>query len=524
MPAWLLASGAGLLSALAFPRWEGLFLEPLAWCALVPLLIALERHQRPWRCCFAFALTYQVAQVFPLMVLLGPWVGALLINAIGIWLLPACYVLLRGHFTTGWALSVWVPMGVVLEWAQTTLLASNAPWWVLGASQARLIAEIQFIHATGMWGLTGWLLLVNSLMYWAWRQRHSSRQTLVSGLLVAGVIALPWTYGVWRVAKADQAAVQPSNSVRVGVIGSGLPEPGTDRIPLALRASEAALAQSPDMLVWPEGVNVPGMPNMASMRNPLQQSVGQWATPLLMVGTQFRMYGSELAHTAFSKAIEAPYEARTGSVWLQPAQKATDPALFIPKQHLVPFQEALPAVESMPWLAAALHPLAKHGRAHWFTAAEDPPSLLPQWQRGSDTGQTVTIAPLLCFEILFPATLAQRVRNGAQLVVWQTNDEDAQAGLYAYQFAQFARLRAVETGRDIVRVNTDGDHLHIDAMGRTVAQVPRSPAPSHGLFIVPIRQEQTLAVRQPHAFIVACAVAATLIMLWGMVRRRWILL
>lgn len=516
MPAWSAAALAGLLSALAFPRWEGLFLEPLAWCALVPLLIALERQQRPWWCCFAFALTYQTTQVFPLMLLLGPWVGALLVNTAGIWLLPASYVLLRRYFTTGWALAAWVPLGVVLEWAQTTLLATNAPWWALGASQARLIAAIQFIHVTGMWGLTGWLLLVNTLMYWAWRERHSSRQMLARGLLAAGLIALPWTYGMWRVARADLAAVKPSSSVRVGVIGSGLPEPGLDRIPLALHASEAAMTQSPDVLVWPEGVNVPGMPNMPSMRRPLQQSVAQWQTPLLLVGTQFRMYGSELAHTAFSRAIEAPYEARTGSVWLQPEQKVTDPALFIPKEHLVPFQEALPATESIPWLAAALHPLAQHGRAHWFTASKEALPMLPQLGRNGDAARTITIAPLLCFEILFPTTLAQRVRNGAQLAVWQTNDEDAQAGHYAYQFAQFARLRAVETGRDIVRVNTDGDHQHIDAYGRTIAQVPRSPIPSHGLFIVAARQEQTLAVRQPHAFILACAVTAALIMLWCM--------
>jgi apolipoprotein N-acyltransferase len=511
----MLAATAGLLSALAFPRWEGLFLEPLAWCALVPLLIALERRQRPWWCCFAFAITYQLTQVLPLMVLLGPWVGALLVNTVGIWLLPASYVLLRSRLITGWALAAWVPMGVVLEWAQTTLLATNAPWWALGASQARLLPEIQFIHSTGMWGLTGWLLLLNALVCWALRQRHPSPQALAQWLLVTAVIALPWTYGAWHMAQADQAAVKPSESLRVGAIGSGLPEPGTDRIPLALRASEAAIAQSPDVLIWPEGVNVPGMPNTPSMRNPLQHSVALWRTPLLLVGTQFRMYDQDIPHTAFSKAIAAPYEARTGSVWLTPEQQASENALFMPKQHLVPFQEGLPAAETLPWLAALMHPLAQHGRAHWFTASRNEELQLPQIQQQEDIQQTITIAPLLCFEILFPATLAQRVRQGAHLVVWQTNDEDAHAGHYAYQFAQFARLRAVETGRDIVRVNTDGDHLHIDARGRTVAQLPRSAGPSHTVFTVPAHDELTLAARAPHAFLVACAVAALAFMGWG---------
>lgn len=453
------------------------------------------------------------------MVLLGPWVGVLLVNAIGVWLLPASYELLRRAFPLGWALAAWVPLGVVLEWAQTTLLATNAPWWVLGASQARLVPEVQFIHVTGMWGLTGWLLLVNALIYGAWRGTQRSCHVVPCWLLAASALAAPWAYGHWRMAQAERAPAAPSDILRVGVVGSGLPQPGTDRIPQALRASEAAVHQSLDLLVWPEGVNVPGMPNTPSMRNPLQQSVAQWQTPLLLVGTQFRIYGPELAHTAFSQAIAAPYEARTGSVWLTPAQTASDPALFVPKQHLVPFQEGLPATEVAPSLAAALHPLAQHGRAHWFTASREDPLQLPQVRRRGDAQQPTAIAPLLCFEILFPATLAQRVRQGAQLVIWQTNDEDAQAGHYAYQFAQFARLRAVETGRDIVRVNTDGDHQHIDAWGRTVEQLPRSSAPTHGLFTVPARRGLTLSTQAPLAFVSGCAAVAMLLMLYCWRRR-----
>ena len=513
LPAWGLASLAGLLCALAFPRWEGIYLEPLAWVGMVPLLVALERRRAPWWCCLCFAVSFQMVQVGPLMVLLGPWVGALLVNAWGVALIPASYLLLRRTLSVGWALAAWAPLAAVLEWAQATLLATNAPWWVLGASQARFNAEIQFIHTTGVWGLTLWLLLVNAIVFGMWQQRH--RLSPRHALLLAVVATAPWLYGSWRLAQPlPSVAMQAGTSLRIAAVGSGLPAPGADRIPLAVQASENALRLQPDLIAWPEGVNVPGMPNMASMRRPLQQRVAQWNRPVLLVGTQFRMYGAEVPPTPFSQAIEAPYEARTGSVWLTPKQSAADPALFIPKQHLVPFQERLPGSEALPRLAALLHPLAQHGRAHWFTADGEPPMTLPRFQPATET-QPITIAPLLCFDILFPATLAQRVRQGAQLVVWQTNDEDAQAGHYAYQFAQFARLRAVETGRDIVRVNTDGDHLHIDAWGRTVTKVPRNAAPTQAVFTVATRDNLTLATRAPHAFLAVCAFMGAALVAWG---------
>jgi apolipoprotein N-acyltransferase len=91
--------------------------------------------------------------------------------------------------------------------------------------------------------------------------------------------------------------------------------------------------------------------------------------------------------------------------------------------------------------------------------------------------QVRAVGAVMCFELLFPESVAELVRNGAQTLVWLTNDEDAKGGHYAYQFAQFARLRALENGRDLVRVNTDGADFAVSASG---AMTPLSARQSGG--------------------------------------------
>lgn len=510
LPAWLLAGASGLLCALAFPRWEGLYLEPLAWWGLVPLLVALERRESPWWCCIAYAFAYQLAQLWVLIGLLGAGVGLLMLNAAGVWLVPAAYLVLRRVLPRVPALAVWVPASVVLEWLQATHLATNAPWWVLGASQARALPATQMIHATGVWGLSAWLFALNAAVFAAWTARtHRFKHAVVT--LFVGLA--PWAYGMWRLqdpgARGDANA---QRSVHVAAIGSGLPPAGQDRIPLAKLASREALLRHADLVVWPEGVNVPGMPDTPSMRDPLLKSVLEWDRPLLIVGTRFQLYGNEAPAPPFALQTGAAYEAQTGSVWLTPEQArarhqgsvrgASEPA-FYAKRHLVPFQETLPGAQVLPALAAQLHRFAQHGRSHWFTPGEPHDGPLPAIRTRS--GAETTLAPLVCFEALFPAEAARRVRQGAQLLIWQTNDEDAGSSFYAYQFAQFARLRAVETQRDVVRVNTDGDHMHVDAFGRVVERTARSSLPSHAVFSATPRSSTPLAVKAPHAFLALCA-------------------
>lgn len=507
----MLAALSGVLCSLSFPNWEGVYLEPLAWMALVPLLWALEQGQSLWRASALFALAFQLTNVLALILLKGPWVLMLMVNAPGLMAFGLLYGGLRRWLSMGWALAVWVPAAVAAEFVHLTAWPPNAPWWQLGASQARLTPLIQFTAWTGPWGLTAWLLLVNSLVLMTWHTRQRRWLcTLGAGLVV------PWLFGAWALTRTPSSDANLP-TLRIATVSTGIPaDRGTDRVALAIRTSELAAHTHPDLIAWPEGVSVPGLPDAPGIVRPLQDSVDAWQTPLLLAGVQFQEFREDThppasPPTPFELASGATYRAQSGNLVLAPASGgALTPPPFQAKRHMVPFQEFMPWADTWPHLMAQLSPFALHGRAHWFTPGTHAaaPFNVPVQGR-----VTVAMGATLCFELLFPERVAQLAAAGAQVLIWQTNDEDAERGVYAYQMAQFARLRAVEIGREIVRVNTDGRNFHIDSLGRMSPFAPIGAG--HATFRAATRNGLTPYVRHPQAFVRVCAMGALCLAVLG---------
>jgi apolipoprotein N-acyltransferase len=85
-----------------------------------------------------------------------------------------------------------------------------------------------------------------------------------------------------------------------------------------------------------------------------------------------------------------------------------------------------------------------------------------------DTG-AVRIGPLICFESAFPDMSRSEVRDGAQLLVYETNTSTFQGAWAQPQHAALAAVRAAETGRPAVHVGLTGDSAVFDARGRQLA-------------------------------------------------------
>lgn len=507
-----LAALSGVLCSLSFPNWDDLYLEPLAWIALVPLLWALEQGRSLWRASASFALAFQLSNLAALAMLKGPWVLMLMINAPGLMAFALLYGCLRRRLSMGWALAVWVPAAVVAEFIHLTTWPPNAPWWLLGASQARLTPVIQVSAWTGPWGLTAWLLLVNALTLMTW---HTKRRRWL-GVLIACLL-VPWIGGTWVLTQpaVDNAPDLPVLSV--ATVSTGIPtNRETDRVALAMQISEPVAQTQPDLIAWPEGVSVPGLPDASGIVKPIQNRVDAWQTPLLLAGVNFQEFprGAHTPNspvpTPFELASGAAYRAQSGNMVLVPTlgDELSKP-FFQAKRHMVPFQEFMPWADTWPHLMTRLSPFSLHGRTHWFTPSSTPtiPFDIPA------QGRVVSVGATLCFELLFPDAVAQLAAAGAQMLVWQTNDEDAKQGVYAYQMAQFARLRAVETRREIVRVNTDGHNFHVDSHGRMSPFGPQGSG--HMTFNISTHNDLTLYVRYPHAFVLLCAAGSLCLALLG---------
>lgn len=126
------------------------------------------------------------------------------------------------------------------------------------------------------------------------------------------------------------------------------------------------------------------------------------------------------------------------------------------KRHLVPFGEFIPP--GFGWVLAVLHiPLTDFGRGN----ARQPP--LPA------AGTTFGVA--ICYEDIFGEEMIAQLPDAAVLVN-VSNDAWFGESLAADQHLQASQMRALETGRWMVRSTNTGVTAAIDARGRVVARLP----------------------------------------------------
>jgi len=129
------------------------------------------------------------------------------------------------------------------------------------------------------------------------------------------------------------------------------------------------------------------------------------------------------------------------------------------KRHLVPFGETIPLEPVVGWFLRRVLaiPLASQARGE-----PDPPALVVAGQR---------VAVNICYEDAFGADIRVQAA-GATLLVNVTNDAWYGRSLAAEQHNQIAAMRALETGRPLLRATNTGITSAIAHDGREIARLP----------------------------------------------------
>ena len=129
------------------------------------------------------------------------------------------------------------------------------------------------------------------------------------------------------------------------------------------------------------------------------------------------------------------------------------------KRRLVPFGEYVP-LES--WLRGVIAffdlPMSNFSRA-------------PEHQPPITLGE-LRIAAAICYEIVYPELVATSAGD-ANLLVTVSNDTWFGASIGPHQHLQMARLRAIETGKPLLRATNDGITAAVDSRGRITASLPQ---------------------------------------------------
>lgn len=208
-------------------------------------------------------------------------------------------------------------------------------------------------------------------------------------------------------------------------------------------ATEPLYGEDVDLLVWPEG---------SIDADPFEYD--DLARRMTLVATRI---GAPLLANAATGRDDLFYN--TSMLWLP---DGTSPQSH-DKRHPVPFGEYVPNREFFYALVPDLIGLI--GRE--YTPGTNPPVI-------DVDGIGVGLA--ICFDVIYDDLIREGVMEGAQVLVFQTNNADFRGTDENLQQLAFARMRAIETGRSVVNVSTVGTSQIIRADGSTVTSLDADEA------------------------------------------------
>jgi apolipoprotein N-acyltransferase len=521
-----------LLFGLAFPPVS---LWPLAYVAIVPLVVCAAKATRPFRTA------------------LGVWLAALPMWALHeAWLVDvtiAGYPLLAAYLSLWTALFVWLGarlrlgsmrayqplwwlfmplLWMGLETLRAQVVFDGYPWFLLAQPLGRPLswaAPSTVMSLASLIGVTGVSLIVALLqtpLSWAIATGHARRITMGAGALVVGVFAVGFIGAV-----AGRPTEGPAPEVvRFGVVQTNVPQDNKLGWSPAQRRADFdefkrythALVDSGlplDAIVWPETM-FPGEGLDAQVSDEVRaaglvyQDTGdalidftdelvalqaELGVPML-VGS----IGYENFRIDFDLDDPFLFESKFNSVFLI-ANGAVHPDRY-DKLHLTPFGEVMPYISRFPDLERALLDLGARGMRFDLDRGRAPvvietPTI--------DDGPPVRVVTPICFEATNASVMRDLVRAGgewAEVIVHVTND-----GWFGRfpggreQHAQLARLRAIELGTPVVRAANTGISVAFDHAGERVdllpvangpeRQVPLLPAGAWGAAIAELRPAST---------------------------------
>lgn len=464
----------------------GMPLPGLAWVAWVPLFIALDglppRRQAllfgVWGLlwwCWSIEWLIPAAMQF---IGLAPWLAStavLLVCA----LLSVPYALVgfcwRGPRLDRWSLAVWRALLVAcLVGSLPSVLPAS-----LVSGQYVYPHLIQIVDLGGVPLLLFAMTLCNAWLAEACRE--APPRVRITAVIAA--LAMPfalWSYGAMRLEQIDRL---PTTRIDIGWVQPNLQR--IDSIDRLLEQTRALAAKERlDLIVWPE---IP--PAFSWSDSPRDRAA---VTALLHdIGTPLLVNSGYV----FAPETEAMRERGGPRPYYNAVQLLAGSGELISsyhKQRLVPFFEYLPYEDRV----LTLRHYFPDSLAYVAGGNSEP---LPFAPHG-------VIAPLICYEMIFPALARRQVEAGATLFVNPGNDGWFGASRGSISHLALAWFRTVEQRRPWLRVSNSGIGIAVDAGGRPLMTPTPLLQSAVGQVQLSIPEIRSFYGAYPHAFTAAALV------------------
>jgi apolipoprotein N-acyltransferase len=448
---------SGILLILSFPSFD---YYPLAWIAIVPLLVTLLGKNTGASFIlgmitgFVYFLgtVYFVSHSMHFYGNLSVFVSVIILILLCIYL--SVYIGLFSAFFNYISETSRVPalfvapvLWVSLEYLRTYAL-TGFPWALIGYSQYKFISLIQISDMTGVYGVSFLVAALNGAFFdvaVSWPKRTGQmplfgRWPMTVGIGVLALLLLASViYGMGKLKNEFNTAQFVKASVVQGNIAQGIKWDSRFRsevIETYKRLTLTASSADPDIIIWPESAMPFTFGNNKALTGEIiefQKSIG--------------------VHLLFgSNTVKSVNRMSNSAVLLSPEGNVMS---VYDKIHLVPYGEYVPLRSVLPFVNKLTAGIGD------FIPGKEPSVMETPFAK---------IGNLICFEIIFPGLVRKFADRGANMLITITNDAWFGRTSAPYQHFSMAVFRAVENRVPIARAANTGISGFIDSKGRIINQ------------------------------------------------------
>ena len=340
------------------------------------------------------------------------------------------------------------------------------PWMTLGNGFAGMHQLVQWYEFTGVYGGSFWILLSNILAfecYKSWLNKSPSLIKPFAYWIVALVLPMGfslYTYYNYQEKKlpVNVVVVQPNIDPyeKYGRISS------RQQLAILTKLSDSLGQPNTEYFIWPETA-IPEYIDEDKIRsNPnfltAQQFLNKYKNGTLITGIEsVKWYDSQKTLSAIKHPTNGKYyDHYNTAIQIENSAEIS----FYHKSKLVPGVEKMP----FPMVFSFLAPVFEHlGGSTSGYGWQDKPAVFSAYSG-------IGVAPVICYESLWGSWIGESVNEGAQFIAIITNDGWWGNTSGKDQHLLYAKLRAIETRRWIVRSANTGISGFINQRGDIIKQ------------------------------------------------------
>ncbi|MBB5439873.1 apolipoprotein N-acyltransferase [Pedobacter sp. AK017] len=340
------------------------------------------------------------------------------------------------------------------------------PWMTLGNGLSGMHQLAQWYEYTGVYGGSVWILLSNILAFEAYKKfktvsKGYTRLRPVLGwalfiLLPAGLSLTKYSQYKEKEVPVNVVAVQPNIDpyLKFGGLSSA------EQLAILTRLSDSVAQPNTEYFIWPETA-IPSRVDEDRIRSDAdfmtaQRFLEKYKNGTLITGIESIKFYPDQQTLSARKYNNDYVDVFNGAIQIENSANVQ----FYHKSKLVPGVEKMP----FPTALAVLGPVFEGfgGTVGGYGSQKEPGVFYAY--------SGIGVAPVICYESIWGDWIGQAVKNGAQFIAILTNDGWWGNTSGKDQHLMYARLRAIENRRYVVRSANTGISCFINQKGDIIKQ------------------------------------------------------